>query len=118
MGHRSSVDSEHITDSNAEPLQVARSRGGVTAICDVQRALLHDKTTPWPPALKRNLKRSGQIRAFDPPGRDDLQSGFYCDLQSLASEDAMTWSFFGPLVASSRNARARLLNWVPLCLQP
>jgi len=24
--------------------------------------------------------------------------GYYCDLQSLNSEDALTWSVFGPLI--------------------
>jgi hypothetical protein len=58
--------------------------------------------------------RSKQISAFDPPGSAELQRdlGFYCDLQSLASEDAITWSFFGPFLTASPDERAKLLNWL------
>jgi hypothetical protein len=102
-------------DWNDRPLRVARSRGGVLAICDVQRALLWDETADWPPpALRRKLKASGQIRAFDPPGSDELREKlqFYCDLQSITSEDAITWSFFGPFLTATPEARGRLLNWL------
>jgi hypothetical protein len=102
-------------DWNDRPLRVARSRGGVVAICDVRRALLYDEGAGWPPpALQPKLKRSMQITAFDPPGSGELQKdlGFYCDLQSIASEDAITWSFFGPFLTASPDVRAKLLNWL------
>jgi hypothetical protein len=104
-----------FVDWNGRPLRVARSRGGVVAICDVRRALLYDKEAGWPPpALRPKLKRSSQISAFDPPGSAELQEflGFYCDLQSIASEDAITWGFFGPFLTASQDARARLLDWL------
>ena len=104
-----------LTDWNDQPLRVARSRGGVLAICDVRRALLYDEAVEWPPpALRRKLKRSKQISAFDPPGSVELQErlGFYCDLQSITSEDAISWSFFGPFLTVPPEARAKLLNWL------
>jgi hypothetical protein len=106
---------DDVLDWDSRPVRVARSRGGVMALCDVRRALLHDPRGEWPPsALKPKLKRSAQIKAFDPPGSADLQEclGFYCDLQSVASEDAMTWSFFGPFLSAAGMAQARLLNWL------
>src|SRR4051812_35919512 len=102
-------------DWNDRPLRVARSRGGVVAICDVRRALLYEEAAGWPPtALQRKLKKSAQIKAFDSPGAVELQEdlGFYCDLQSIASEDAITWSFFGPFLTAPPNERAKLLNWL------
>lgn len=104
-----------FVDWNDQPLRVARSRGGVVAICDIRRALLYDEAAGWPPpALLPKLKRSRQISAFDPPGSAELQEelGFYCDLQSIASEDAITWSFLGPFLTVSPEARAKLLNWL------
>jgi hypothetical protein len=53
--------------------------------------------------------------------RDEIRSrvseklGFYCDLQSLHSEDAITWSFFGPLATAGTVAAAEFLNW--LCMK-
>jgi hypothetical protein len=102
-------------DWRDRPLRVARSRGGVVAICDVRRALLYEDAAGWPPpALQKKLKKSAQIKAFDSPGSLELQEdlGFYCDLQSIASEDAITWSFFGPFLTTSTDARAKLLNWL------
>jgi hypothetical protein len=106
---------DEFVDWNDQPLRVARSRGGVMAISDVRRALLYDEAAGWPPlGLKPKLKRSAQINAFDPPGSVELQAdlGFYCDLQSIASEDAITWSFLGPFLTASADARAKLLNWL------
>jgi hypothetical protein len=67
-----------------------------------------------PPALRPKLKRSAKVNAFDAPGSGELQEalGFYCDLQSIVSEDAITWSFFGPFLTASADAQARLLNWL------
>ncbi len=107
------VTVSEILDWNGRPLEVVWSRGGVMAICDIRRALLHDGS--WPsPALRRKLKRSAQLRAFDARGVELLveASGSYCDLQSINSEDAMTWSFFGPFLDAQNEARARLMNWL------
>jgi hypothetical protein len=56
------------------------------------------------------LKASGQVTAFESQDAIALKSclGFYCDLQSLRSEDAITWSFFGNL----RDHAADFLNWL------
>ncbi len=36
--------------------------------------------------------------------------GFYSDLQSLHSEDAVTWSFFGPLVYAAPSVRSAFVK--------
>jgi hypothetical protein len=38
--------------------------------------------------------------------------GFYSDLQSLNSEDAITWSYFGPFLAETPSMRAAFANWL------
>jgi hypothetical protein len=102
-----------IPDWNGEPLGVGYSRGGVLAIADVRRALIW--RGEWPPSmLKRKLKRSRHARAFDDQTRSHLERslGYYCDLQSIRSEDAITWSFFGTLVDAPDDMRALVLNWL------
>jgi hypothetical protein len=63
---------------------------------------------PWPaPELIQKIYQSRQIRAFS---GDDQQLatatlGFYSDLQSIHSEDAITWSVFGPVLYASAEMR-------------
>jgi len=102
---------DEITDWNDRPLQIARSRGGVPAVLSAQHGLLWDQEAGWPPAaLRRKLKASRQINAFDDQAKIALKAcdGVYSDLQSLRSEDAITWSFFGTVGA----AAVELLNWL------
>lgn len=42
--------------------------------------------------------------------------GVYSNLQSLHSEDAVTWSYFGPLAVEPPEARADFLTWLLLQL--
>jgi hypothetical protein len=53
---------------------------------------------PWPPPeLIQKVYQSRQARAFvDVAATSKL--GFYSDLQSIHSEDATTWSVFGPAI--------------------
>lgn len=62
----------------------------------------------------KKLYESRQTRAFD---GDNLTAatrvlGVYSGLQSLHSENAVTWSYFGPLAYSSSHARAAFLDWL------
>lgn len=56
---------------------------------------------PWPPPeIVQKLYASDRWRGkTEEDGRAVRERlGYYCDLQSLNSEDAITWSFLGPLV--------------------
>src|SRR4051812_34726989 len=70
---------------------------------------------PWPPPpVIQKLYESRQARAFAP---EELRAatarlGFYSDLQSLNSEDAVTWSYFGPFLAETFAERAAFANWL------
>jgi hypothetical protein len=90
-----------ITDWKGASLEVAESRGGVLAVLDYRRNLI----MPEEPhaALKRKLRASGRVNSFPPEQQAHLKHelGFYSDLQSLQSEDALTWSVFGPIACSS-----------------
>jgi len=97
-----------IEDWEGRPIEVARSRGGVLATVDVFQNLLRGSVSPWPPPeIVQKLYQSRQALAFEDTDRDlaTQRLGFYCDLQSLHSEDAITWSVFGPPAYNSPAAR-------------
>jgi hypothetical protein len=106
---------EQIADWNGREITLARSFGGVAAVADFSDNLIRDKRLPWPPPqVVQKLYESRQSRAFAPGELEAVTRvlGFYSDLQSLNSEDAITWSYFGPLLAEPPEARAALLNWL------
>jgi hypothetical protein len=92
---------QFITDWNGRYIQIARSKGGVSAVADPWHNVIQSGLYPWPPAeLLQKVYQSRQVRAFS---TNELlvvtkELGFYSDLQSLHSEDAITWSVFGPLI--------------------
>ncbi len=90
-------------------VDVAESAGGVLATIDPLANLVRAAVSPWPaPELVQKLYASERWRGKAP--KDDVavreRLGHYCDLQSLNSEDAITWSFFGPLIYGSSDWRA------------
>lgn len=98
---------------NDRQIEVARSRGGVLATARVRDNLMYAPEQIWPdPAIVQKLYASHHAYAFDPPERQILESGlgYYCDLQSLHSEDAITWSFFGTLAEPEH--KRKTLNWL------
>jgi hypothetical protein len=81
-------------------IRIAQSAGGVPVTIHPDDNLVHNFVTPWPPPeLLRKMIASGKFRGATP--EDDIAArsglGYYCDLQSLNSEDALTWSVFGSL---------------------
>lgn len=82
-------------------LQVAESAGGVLATVDPFANLVLAGVALCPtPELMQKLYASDRWRGKS--AEDDhavrQRLGHYCDLQSLNSEDAITWSVFGPLI--------------------
>jgi hypothetical protein len=84
-----------------ESIEVARSSGGVLAVVDPWKNVISSGVRPWPAAeLIQKVYESRQVRAFS--GEEHRLAtqtlGFYSDLQSIHSEDAVTWSVFGPVI--------------------
>jgi hypothetical protein len=100
----------HIQDWRGREIEVARSRGGVLALANVWDNLISTGVRPWPaPELIQKIYQSRQVRAF---ADEELHAataklGFYSDLQSLHSEDAITWSVFGPVIYAPPSTRVR-----------
>jgi hypothetical protein len=102
-----------IEDWDAQPVEAVQSRGGVWALADLRHNLLLPDDYLWPPAaILQKLYQSRQLVAFPEAAHEPLARllGYYCDLQSLHSEDAITWSFFGTL--SSVEQTTELSNWL------
>ena len=78
-------------------VRVANSQRGVSAFCNVWDNFLRTGLINWPPPeLVQKLYESRHTHAF--AGEEQaavVQSlGYYCDLQSVHSEDAVTWNVF------------------------
>lgn len=87
-------------------IPVARSKGGVKAVAHPFDNLIRTGIAAWPPPeIVQKLYKSRQSRAFEGKDLEFATSGlgYYCDLQSLHSEDAMTWSVFGTIARAPHN---------------
>src|SRR5262245_32123710 len=98
----------HIRNWRDEPIEVAQSSGGVRAVVNPWDNVITTGIRPWPaPELIQKVYQSRQVRAFH--GEEHrlatMMLGFYSDLQSVHSEDAITWSAFGPLIYANATLR-------------
>lgn len=103
---------ESMRDWNGKEIESAISKGGVRVVAHPFDNLISTGCLPWPPSeILQKLYKSRQVRAFHGDELAVCQSGigYYCDLQSLNSEDAITWSVFGTV---AREPRAQLQNWL------
>jgi hypothetical protein len=99
----------HDTDWRGQPIELARSTGGVLAFRNPWDGVVHGHVTPWPPPeLVQKLYQSRQVRAYRDSDRVIATAalGYYSDLQSIHSEDAVSWSLLGPLVYATADVRA------------
>lgn len=101
-----------IKDWNGKEIEVAQSRGGVLATAHPFDNVISTGIKPWPPIeLVQKCVQSGHQKDFSGENLKICTSGlkYYCDLQSLRSEDALTWSVFGTISRGDRETRAK---WV------
>ncbi len=102
-----------MKDWNNRDIAYAHSKGGVTVTAHPYDNLIRTGYyRPWPPPeIVQKMYQSRQIRAFSGEDKTICTSGlgFYCDLQSLHSEDAITWSVFG---TAARAPQSELEAWL------
>ncbi len=101
-----------MKDWNGKEISSTTSRGGVQVVAHPFDNLMRAGCSPWPtPEVLQKLYQSRQVRAFHDDNLTICKSGigYYCDLQSLHSEDAITWSVFGTVSRAPRNC---LQRWV------
>jgi len=104
-----------MTDNHwkGHPVDLARSVRGVRAFRDAWQGVVHGDVTPWPPPeLVQKIYQSRQARAYvdEQHALATAAHGYYSDLQSVHSEDAVTWSLFGPLSYAAPEIRARFAS--------
>ncbi len=98
------------TDWLNRPIELAQSAGGVYAFRSPWDGVVRGDVAPWPPPeLVQKLYQSRQTRAYREEALAAVTAahGYYADLQSVHSEDAVTWSLFGPIAYAGSNVRDR-----------
>jgi hypothetical protein len=104
-----------ILDWRGRVVRAVRSRGGKTAVCDLDDNLLKPVGAHWPtPEIVQKMYGSDRLDAFESDDQSVVTErlGYYCDLQSLNSEDAMTWSYFGPLIYANGDVQRHFADWL------
>lgn len=99
-----------INDWRGHEIELAQSRGSVLAFGNPWDGVMHGDVEPWPPPeLVQKLYQSNHAGAF--VGAAGIAAtrflGYYSDLQSMHSEDAVTWSLFGLIAYAASGVRAR-----------
>lgn len=102
-----------MLDWNKKEIRIAKSRGGKISVCNYEDNIIIPSRTVWPhPDITKKLYKSNHSKDFDRTSIEALSTrlGFYCDLQSLRSEDAITWSVFGSLNYFSKDLQVQFVN--------
>ena len=108
-----------MKDWNGREVLAAQSKGGVRVVAHPLDNLIVPGCSPWPvPEVIQKLYQSRHVCAFTAAQRSICISGvgYYCDLQSLNSEDAITWSVFGTVARAPRRQREAWLEELFTCL--
>jgi hypothetical protein len=107
---------ETITDWNGQQLEVRRSRGsGVPYVTSWQHNVIRPGSIEWPEWLVKQVRGYVAQRSwFTDADAAALAAEFgsISKFQSLRSEDAVTWSWFGTLALADEQARARTIQWL------
>jgi hypothetical protein len=107
---------EQIEDWNGKQIGVVRTTGNTLLMCDPFDGLMRPTQGPWPPPALVMMLGEGESKRypFSPELRASVSGrfGHYCALQSINSEDAITWNFLGTLMLANEDIRAQFLNWL------
>ena len=99
-----------MIDWNGKNIASIKSRGGVEAVYYPYDNFIRPQNILWPPSeIVQKLYESIQKKSFE---KDTSLSyfGYYSDLQSINSEDAITWSVFGSLSRYCNDIRTNYVN--------
>jgi hypothetical protein len=98
---------------NKQEINVAISQGGVIALSNPYDNLISTEIEPWPPSeIVQKLYQSRHAKAYVENQKEKSVEylGYYSDLQSLHSEDAITWSVFGTAAHSPSEERNKFTS--------
>lgn len=97
---------------NEIKIRSAQSKGGVLVVAHPLDNLISTGCVPWPTSeVLQKLYQSNHTNAFHGDQLETCKAGigYYCDLQSLHSEDAITWSVFGTVARANQTQKEK---WV------
>jgi hypothetical protein len=107
---------EQLNERNGRPVEIRRSRGnGVPYVTSWERNVIQPGAHAWPAWLV------GQVRHYPAQpswfADDDAPTlakelGVISRFQSLHSEDAITWSWFGTVAVAEPAARVATVQWL------
>jgi hypothetical protein len=104
-----------ITNWNGEEIEAIQTKGGVWAFPNYLNGVIcsNDCCSP-PPELVQKLAKSDKYIHFYPEDQPLItrQLGYYTDLQSAHSEDAMVWSCFGTAADCLQDDRTMWAQWL------
>ncbi len=105
-----------VKDWNGNDVAVRRSRGGVLTFERWEDNVLRGDLNPWPPEqlLKQVRGYVGHRDHFDAEDADALAAdlGRISKIQSINSEDAVTFSWFGTLAGAAADKRRAAVQWL------
>ena len=102
-----------MKDWNGKEIPYAQSNGGVKVLSHPYDNLIQSGCSPWPtPEILQKLYHSRHISKFSESDSVICKTGigYYCDLQSLNSEDAITWSVFGTISKAKKEEQIQWIN--------
>lgn len=102
-----------IMNWRGDPIEVTSSKGGKLAVINPFDNLVTTGVSLWPaPEIVQKLSRSGHIQHFGGQNREEVIStlGYHSYLQSINSEDAINWSFFGTLAYADQSAKREFIE--------
>ncbi|MBI3896458.1 MAG: hypothetical protein HY313_11065 [Acidobacteria bacterium] len=104
---------QQIRDWNGRDIPAVRTRAGVWAFLDFADNLMRGGVPQWPaPELVQKLCLSDKVRYFSAEDQHLLveRLGYYSDLQSAHSEDAIQWSYFGTVSYAPVHEQVKFAN--------
>ena len=102
-----------MKDWNSHIVETCESKGGTIALVNPFRNFIQTGITPFPPPeIVQKLYKSRQQRAYDGTALAEVTKylGFYSDLQSMHSEDAITWNVLGTVSHAEQEIQKRYVH--------
>ncbi len=93
-------------------IAVTRSKSGILILCDPYDNLISTGISPWPPPEIVQKLYKGRWELENQKDDNCVLSSFdyNCDLKSINSEDAITWSVFGTVAHAPPEVRSQWLK--------
>ena len=101
-----------IKDWNDQEIEVAYSKGGVPILANPLDNLISTNIVPWPTSEVIQKHDKNNFSYSDDNNKEiaTKKLGYNCYLQSINSEDAITWSVFGTVSYHDLSIQTRWVN--------